>query len=131
MRTKDQMRAAFALKEIGDTFRNNIVEDTSNYLNGVPAMILIDGLGQSLAFMLAKAEGKMDTKYGQTFTSLKKWLLTVSPGTNNQDLAFLTWVAGLEFRQYLQLQREALAYLGWLKRYARAFRQKNGGGGHP
>jgi len=123
--TKEQQRASFALKQVEQVFRIPVDKDSANFVVGVPTMILANGLGQTLAFLLSK-KSSQDNKHTQTFSIIKRWLEQqgiegLQPETN--DLNFLKQFAALEQKHYLCAQQEALAMLQWLKRYVRAFGQ--------
>jgi CRISPR-associated protein Cmr5 len=123
MPTKEQQRAAFALKRVEQDFKIPVDKDTANFVVGAPTMILTNGLGQTLAFLLSK---QASDKHKKTFTIIKTWLgqqRIDGLAANGDDLAFLTQFAALEQKDYLRAQREALAMLQWLKRYVRAFGQ--------
>ena len=71
--TKQQKRAAFALKQIKnfkDTKKDDKeFHDLANFIVGMPNMILSNGLGQTLAFLLTKKD-----KQKKTFFIIKEWL---------------------------------------------------------
>lgn len=124
-----QKRAAVALKEIQEI--NSLVKSDkekdafAKLAASAPAMILQNGLGQTLVFCLAKSKQKLD-KHHLLFSSLANWLsrdLSSIPQDENKFLEVLN--TGLSVEKYLLWQREALAYLEWLKRYAAAFLEKD------
>jgi len=126
MQTKEQQRAAFALKQVEQVYCIPVKEDTANFVVGVPTMILTDGLGQSLAFLLSKQKPGEPNKHTKTFGIIKDWLQ--QQGINGltargNDLDFIKQFSALEQNNYLRAQQEALAMLQWLKRYVRAFGQ--------
>lgn len=118
MQTKEQQRSAFALKQVETIFGIPVKKDDANFVVGVPTMILTNGLGQTLAFLLSKGK----PQHTGTFQAVQSWL-----GREMPDLAaagqsaFLQKLAEADQRVYLRAQQEALAMLQWLKRYARAF----------
>ncbi len=121
MITKEQKRAAYALENIQILF-NNLNKETANFLVGLPTMILVNGLGQSMAFLLSKKD--KDMKYENGFIVIKNWLIKEDNNFNTQDEKdFLKKFTDLEPIKYINLQKEVLAMLLWLKRYARAFQQ--------
>ncbi|HBT96740.1 MAG TPA: type III-B CRISPR module-associated protein Cmr5 [Desulfobulbaceae bacterium] len=124
MQTKEQQRAAFALECVERVFCNSMDKDTANFVVGVPTMILTNGLGQTLAFLLSKQKPGEDNKHTKTFKTIKAWLERQGIDKLNPDdenLVFLKKFADLKQRNYLRAQQEALAMLQWLKRYVRAF----------
>lgn len=124
IQTKQQKRAAFALGEINGLMNNgNIEEKTVNFIVGTPNMILSNGLGQTLAFLLAK---KSDKAREFVFSVLKKYLCmeykTDFAGADD-NFKFLKKFNDISQLQYLTMQQECLRMLEWLKRYARAFQK--------
>jgi len=84
---------------------------------GLPSMILQNGFGQTLAFLLSKGKDK----HLAAFEIIALWLVNrkfISP--SNQQLDILNQISKMNQAQYLQAQRETLAMLEWLKRYANA-----------
>lgn len=120
MPTKEQQRAAYALSMINTQFNGHVDEETANFIVGTPTMILTNGLGQSLAFLVSKNESE---KHRKAFQILCGWLRQEVPALSRAagDMQFLNAFAALEQDAYLHAQHEALAVLAWLKRYARAF----------
>jgi CRISPR-associated protein Cmr5 len=125
MQTKQQERAQFALNNL--PAKNGVVvidEKTANFIVGTPTMILTNGLGQTLAFLLSKKSGKEK----QVFEIIKKWLCktmkTHFDNTASSDIDFLKKLNAVSQQEYLDAQHETLKLLEWLKRYARAFQQE-------
>ena len=124
--TLQQKRAAYALKSLDLTPENpKVKEEFSKFIIGMPNMILSNGIGQTMAFLLSK-QGKtgQSDKTGKTFTILKEWLELRMPeqfsGTA-EDLEFIKKFNQMSQSDYLRAQRECLRLVEWLKRYARAF----------
>lgn len=123
MITKEQKRSAFALEKIQNLFRS-LNKETANFLVGLPTMILINGLGQSMAVLLSKKD--KDIKYKNSFIVIKEWLIKEDGEFNiNDEINFLKKFTTLEPAKYINLQKEVLAMLLWLKRYARAFQEND------
>ena len=115
--TKEQQRSAFALKRITD-FGQAVDKDDASFIVGTPNMILTNGIGQTMAFLLSKGKDK----HILVFKILKDWLTQEIDVLKNADnRQFLNQFANLGQNDYLRAQQEALALLQWLKRYARAF----------
>jgi CRISPR-associated protein Cmr5 len=123
MQSKQQKRADFALKSLESLpgIGGGIDEKTANFIVGTPTMILTNGIGQTLAFLLSKKTGKEK----QVYDVLKEWLHQEMPDcfgqAGNSDIDFLRAFNRMSQEDYLRAQREALRLLEWLKRYARAF----------
>lgn len=123
METKQQQRAAFALKALEKFKETGVKKEYSQFIVGMPNMILSNGLGQSLAFLKAKSS-KEERNF--VFFVLKKYLLEEykSDFTNVQDdFSFLEKINSVSQSKYIKMQEEVLKMLEWLKRYARAFEQ--------
>lgn len=123
METKQQQRAAFALKALEKFREIGVKKEYSQFIVGMPNMILSNGLGQSLAFLKAKSS-KEERNF--VFFVLKKYLLEEykSDFTNVQDdFSFLEKINSVSQSKYIKMQEEVLKMLEWLKRYARAFEQ--------
>ena len=122
MQTKEQKRSAFALAQVEKVFGIPVDKETANFVVGVPTMVLANGLGKTLAFLLSKQKGP----HMKTFQVMKQWLETEEPALKGKtDLEFLQAVAAFDQAVYLQAQQETLALLQWLKRYVRAFEKED------
>jgi CRISPR-associated protein Cmr5 len=122
IQTKQQQRAAFAL-ECLQKIGTLVPKDTANFIVGMPTMILTNGIGQTLAFLLSKKSGKEK----QVYDILKKWLCKTMNrqfgADSTADIEFIKKFNAITQQEYLQAQQEALRFLEWLKRYARAFEE--------
>lgn len=130
MISKEQKRSDFALKQLKDTFSNGedfvITEKLANFIVGAPTMILQNGFGQTMAFLISKCKGKTDIndKHYFTFRTIARWSERVNDQVPPERSGFFEAVSNLEQNDYLKLQEEALKMLQWLKRYARAFQEE-------
>ncbi|MDR2143169.1 MAG: type III-B CRISPR module-associated protein Cmr5 [Treponema sp.] len=126
MQTKQQQRAQFALENIGSS--GTVDKETANFIVGTPTMILTNGIGQTLAFLLSKKDkDKKRGKEKMVFELIKKWLcktMNTEFGTPPSDIDFIRKFNGLSQQKYLEAQHETLKLLEWLKRYARAFQEE-------
>lgn len=132
MQTIAQRRAAHALKRVlalqqaGKQTYGNYV----SYVEALPAAILMNGLGQACATLLAKAEGKLDKPHGRLYADLQDWLCgedPVAPYRNSQtkgDDRLMQAICNSNQKKYLHAQAEALAHLVWLKKFARAYLER-------
>lgn len=132
MQTKQQKRAAFALKKIRSfiapedknlKMKPEEFHDLANFIVGVPNMILSNGLGQTLAFLLTKKD-----KQKKTFSIIKEWIQSSENSSikisGNTDMEFLMEFSEIDQKKYIDVQNEILRLMEWLKRYARAFDEK-------
>jgi CRISPR-associated protein Cmr5 len=131
--TLAQQRARFAMDFIKKTSTVPAKEEKAKYLTLIhkaPTMILQNGLGQLLAFWLADNEGKTDEKRkkpsGVLYDLLEAWLC----GTNEDNSHPLRIYEKKDLigelmqgsrNDYMRAQQEALALLGWMKKFAEAW----------
>lgn len=111
-RTLDQQRAARAW-----SCAQHVVGDKEYYqlAKGANADIQIAGLGQTLAFW--KAKGKPYHK--RLYKDVSDWVIEQMKITDGQDL--LPWIIQCASTDdYRRATAEAMAFLGWLKRFAEA-----------
>jgi len=130
--TLDQQRAQFArqcirdLKPLGVEKYGNYV----SYVSALPATIVMNGLGQALTTLLAKAGRKKkpkDDPHYFLFSHVAGWLSRdgevcgVLAGSSDELVDRL-----MQSSQdvYVLAQGEAMAYLNWLKQFARAYLQE-------
>ncbi len=130
MISKEQKRSDFALEQLKNTFSNGgnltIKKELANFIVGAPTMILQNGFGQTMAFLLSKCKGKTDIndKHYFTFRTIARWSERINGKVPTEKSGFFEAVSKLEQTDYLKLQEEALKMLQWLKRYARAFQEE-------
>lgn len=134
IQTKQQKRAAFALKEIQNHMtgeKNLVPEKLATKIVGMPNMILSNGLGQSLAFLLSKRKNDKNEdeqpEEVQIFKIVKNFFsknIAEVPLDTSSDIKVLESVNGLSASNYIKLQDETLRMFEWLKRYARSFAEK-------
>lgn len=109
--TVEQERAAYALECVRRAAQRGEKQagEYGREMKGLPAMLLVNGLGQTLAFLRAK--GKSDV-----YADLSRG---VGPRLRLEgDL--LVEVTRMDVATYRLAQAEALALLAWLKRFAEA-----------
>ena len=139
--TRDQQRAQHALQSvrrvqerIASAVANEkekkkakeFGKDYKSYAESLPASIVMNGLGQACAMLLAQAKGDHDA-HRLLYDHLQDWLrgrerAAIYP--ENQDL--LEAVIHHGQRQYIRAQVESLAYLNWLKKFAQAYLASEG-----
>jgi CRISPR-associated protein Cmr5 len=117
-----QRRARHALERIKERI-NTGPKDYGNYVSytqSLPATILMNGLGQACATLLAKSE-----HHRLLYEDLQSWLCgddSAVPFRNGGEL--MEAITQKDQRAYLHAQAEALAYLVWLKKFANAFLER-------
>lgn len=112
--TLGQQRAAYCLEKLQGLTCDR--DEFKKLSAGLPAMILQNGFGQTLAFLQAKGQGK----HLAAFQIMAGWLVDRQCLTADRPAGILTQVSRMEQRSYLYAQKETLAMLEWLKRYANA-----------
>lgn len=109
----------FSDKARQDKYKNKY----GSLMQGLPAMILSDGLASTLAFLQAKGKKNGDKPEEAAHYSAYKHL---SDGVCQQlkglkaDQDLLQWVLNESSADYRRAASEALAYLHWLKRFVEA-----------
>ncbi len=118
MRTIAQERAEYALDKVLE-LDNGLREDFKTFSEGIPSMILQNGFGQVLAFLLAKGK----PKHIKMLEIIKGWLtdkrIGLAEGNNLEE--FIKNINEMSQREYLSAQEETLKLLEWVKRYANSF----------
>lgn len=112
--TLAQQRAAFALDQLENLTCKRA--DFKSFAAGLPSIILQNGFGQALAFLAAKGQDKhlAGLKIILAWLVERKFLPAAEPREQ------IRAISAMEQMQYLQAQKETLAMLEWLKRYANA-----------
>ncbi len=114
IQTIDQQRAAYALQRVQQIPSNDHKEWLSR-ANEIPAMIQMNGLGQTAAFYLSKG-GIHKTMYD----ILSKWLCQeMQIFQSHNDL--ITGITTMDMGTYRMAQAEAQALLLWVKKFSRAY----------
>lgn len=134
MISQNQKRAAYALEKVKAYLYSLKSEkdkkEFKSFVAGLPAMILQNGFGLTMAFLLSKQKDSEKTKQKVAFDQIKEWVVECSEITKNyfkdtnarsNDKDFLLHINKLDQIQYRTIQQEALNLLEWIKRYAAAF----------
>lgn len=130
--TLEQRRAQFALSKINQRKTDDNYGNYRNYVKALPATILMNGLGQSAATLLAQAKGKATEAHHMLYDDLSMWLCGSDPDVpyrSKGDLmkAIVDDHGPSSENLYLLAQAEAIAYVGWLKKFAVAFLKEGQG----
>ena len=124
MENIQQERAKFAIEQLEKISSNQVIDkDTATFIVGMPNMILSNGIGQTMAFLLAKND-----KEKKVYRILKNWICKKYANlgfTDKSDMDFIKTFCTLKQDKYLEIQRECLRLCEWLKRYARAFQEED------
>jgi CRISPR-associated protein Cmr5 len=120
-RTIDQERAAAAWEAIKtvDGEPEDLKKKYASWVRSAPADVMTNGLGQTLAFMLAKGGPNKDKApallYRHISDRVTGWM-----GWSGQDLLQKLIERESKSDVYRRATTETLAYLVWLKRFAEA-----------
>ena len=122
--TTEQLRAKAAWEQINEV-PDNKIGDFSTLTDGAASLIQKVGFGQALAFWLAKRSGKDKNDPKNLLPDyLAEWLIdgnqpyTRTKGKTGTDL--LDKIMNNNSSEYRILTNEAIAYLNWMKRFAKA-----------
>ncbi len=122
--TLQQQRAADALRNVKSLSNRDakFQSEYVSYANSLPATIVMNGLGQALTMLLAKARGRIDDSHRVLFDHVAGWLQQqiVDLKTVNSD-DVIERLMEHDQAVYIRAQAEAMAYLNWLKQFARAY----------
>lgn len=118
-KTLDQRRAAHAWEAVGRfKDRKDDGKEYAGEAHKLPMRIMAAGLGQALAFILAKArEKKKNLK--QLLDDLTDWVIRKRGLTGKKDTLLESIIDG-DATFLRRATDEALAYLQWLNRFAEA-----------
>ncbi len=132
--TLEQKRAKHALDQV-KALQKEKPGNYLSYVNALPAVILMNGLGQALATERAASDAASDKAHHRLAQHVSEWLL--SPEAHTRYAASISDEAKLDAAQrllgrivagdqdaYLWAQAEAIAYVTWLKKFANAFLKK-------
>jgi CRISPR-associated protein Cmr5 len=137
MRTLEQHRAKYALDRVktwlgedGEPRQN--ASDYARHVRKLPTMVLNNGLGQAIAFLLADAGPKAGGSSATLYRDLEAWL---SGGTDqmrpmrvyvDETPDLITQLMAGDRAQYVRAQEEVLSLLVWMKKFADAYLPKGG-----
>jgi CRISPR-associated protein Cmr5 len=89
-----------------------------SYARKAPTMLITCGLGQTCAFLAVKEE--------EVFKALAGWLKE-KRYVESEGPKALGDIVRMDVSRYRLAEREALAFLGWLKRLSEVYLSSNGG----
>ena len=123
-----QKRAKDALAKVQALQTSNDYGKYDSYVKALPATIIMNGLGQAMASIMASAKlsganRSQDHKaYETLYKNISSWLCSnawESPYRGEGDL--LEAITSNNEAAYLRAQAEAMAYLEWLKKFSNAY----------
>lgn len=121
LRTKiENGRAAFAFEKVKgfvQTHPEKINKEYRSYIKKMPAMIQVNGLGQSLAFCYAKG-----SVYGDIYRQIEAWIkqeqTPLMQKYDPQGKEFVEIIVNMKSNDYRLVSREVMAFLNWMRRFA-------------
>lgn len=126
----EQKRASFAYKAVDDgrAKSKRQQEEYATLVKNLAASILHNGLGQTVAFLMSKAEGQASSAHGLLLTQMATWLvrdnILSDPGIDiaaTERLMQALLSNQTTRQQWRQAEQEAVELAIWLKRFAEAF----------
>jgi CRISPR-associated protein Cmr5 len=126
-RTKDQERALFAMEKV---LIPSVTEDEkgkyATLIRKLPAMVIHNSLGQSLAYLLADDEGNKTKPSWKLYKCIEEWVCgKMKIYDPRQD--FMKSLMEGERQEYIHAQNETLSLLTWMRKFADAYLPKGGG----
>jgi len=118
--TEEQKRARRAWKNVHKEVKGESF--TSEYralVASAPADVQTNGLGQTVAFWRSKG-WKKDKPKNNEHTALYNHVSSWVMQEMGEQGDLMQWITQTDSRRYRQATVEALAFLGWLKRFAQA-----------
>lgn len=137
--TLDQKRAHYALHTIRGhrTDPDTVKREYATLVRSVPSMVLNNGLGQALAFLLARAEGNHEKPAYKLYKELQEWLYGLdstehpervyhpdSQQSGAQSDPLITKLMAGSRAEYQHAQHTALLLLSWMRKFADAYLPK-------
>jgi len=118
----EQQRAAFAWQRLHG--QDGVSSDYANLAKAAPALVMGNGLMQTLAFYQAK--GKEHHK--RLLEDILLWLRQRRLCASSQFEQAMNELAAMSSERYLQATQEALAILKWIRQFAAALEKRQRGG---
>lgn len=120
----DMLRAKHAYEAVGAVKAEQLV-DYKRAVRQMPARVLTNGIGQALAMLMRDGadQAKPDEASKLLCCHLTRWLTdgaTPHPFRLAAGKALIEQLIAGDQELFVWMQRETLAYLGWLKTFAEA-----------
>ncbi len=122
----EQERAKFAMDKVLNHGLGD--EDKKKYatlIRKLPSMVMHNGIGQSLSYLLADDEGNKTTPSWKLYTCLNEWICEKMKIYNPRNDLITSLINGSR-EEYLYTQKEALYLLTWMVKFADAYLPKGG-----
>ena len=129
-KTIDQVRAGYGLKIVNEIIDESSQSDRalkkfSTLINKLPVMIIQNGLGQVLVYMLTENDRGENITSGQIlYQKLQDWLCgdwaEEFPARTHTRGDLITQIMSNGRQEYLLAQEEAILVLNWIKKFSNA-----------
>lgn len=117
----DKRRAAVAWQKVNEVKTNSgNAEKYDTLAHRLPAMIVSNGLGQSLAFLRADAGGETNHPAYKLYQHIAEWLMTERNIYQGQPNQLMDKLLESSRDQYLMAQQEAVLFTAWIKKFCDA-----------
>lgn len=127
-RTLEQDRAVYALEVVRRHLDRGDPARYATLVRGLPAMVLQNGFGQALAYLLADAEGDAKKPSRSFYDELQDWLVGDSVAGRRERVYpsgdLITALMAGSRAQYQRAQRSAVDLLSWMRKFADAYLPK-------
>lgn len=117
--TLEQQRAAAAWANIESVKDEQQQKKYGTLARRLPSLIQMNGLGTTMAFLLAKGKNKKEDGHTLIYNHLSDWVLS-HISSENKDRDLMTFIRNAEMDVYRRATAEAIEYGIWLKRYVEA-----------
>jgi len=120
--TLDQKRAVHALAKVRIVKGSDAAGNYRSYVEALPAMIVMNGIGQACATLLSRAadDKPRNRAYRLLLNHLRDWLCREDGGVYRGENSLIDGIVKGDQQTFVHAQVEALAYLVWLKKFAQA-----------
>ncbi|MBA3532224.1 MAG: type III-B CRISPR module-associated protein Cmr5 [Ardenticatenales bacterium] len=128
-RTLEQERGNHAWQKVSDIQDKSFRTEYRALVRKLPSHIMLTGLGQTLAFLQAKA-GSGSNEHHALERHLSEWVVQELTGKALKESGYsslLLWILNAQRTtdDYRRATSETLAYVAWLKRFAEALIPEN------
>ena len=126
--------SAYEAVEEAKQYSDDIPSKYRSYVERLPAMIQVNGLGQAIAFYYKKKEkdekkeadkGKDQIAYSLVYRHIDEWLKKKMPNHFDCDQELIKSIISLEVEEYRMVTMEVQAFLSWLCKFVGGMIEKN------
>lgn len=126
---RSQKRASEVLSKIKAEAEQFTPDDVA-FLKGLPSMIMQNGLGQVIAFMVVKSKDKENEKSAgskskKNYAKINKILCELVGLGSDPVKGLENIIQESDLARYRRYQQEAIEYAAWMKKFAIAFAKED------